>query len=183
MKEVWSEGKITRWQTSGDPRAFCQRSNVLLAQETSRSPRWESMYAVAHLQASVRQPSQLVCFINTNFLLTATPPPDNSGTFDRMPYKQNASNGPEFLKPVRAMPPRVDTSAASERIHSFYSHYLLTVIRHPLFSTESIHASELLTIAKYLSIYASIAFYATHAITKCNCAYATSTTLSRTSIL
>jgi hypothetical protein len=30
-----------------------------------------------------------------------------------MPYKQNATNGPNYLKPGRTMPPRVDTSAAS----------------------------------------------------------------------
>lgn len=43
-----------------------------------------------------------------------TPPPDSSGSFDRMPYKQTATNGPGFLKPGRALPPRVDTSAASK---------------------------------------------------------------------
>ena len=43
----------------------------------------------------------------------ATPPPDSSGSFDKLPYKQTATNGPGFLKPGRAMPPRVDTSAAS----------------------------------------------------------------------
>lgn len=42
-----------------------------------------------------------------------TPPPDSYGSFDRMPYKQNPTNGPGTLKPGRAMPPRVDTSAAN----------------------------------------------------------------------
>ncbi|KAH6682592.1 hypothetical protein B0J14DRAFT_612752 [Halenospora varia] len=42
-----------------------------------------------------------------------TPPPDSSGSFDKMPYKQSPTNGPGFLKPARTMPPRVDTSAAS----------------------------------------------------------------------
>ncbi|KAL2071495.1 hypothetical protein VTL71DRAFT_12730 [Oculimacula yallundae] len=42
-----------------------------------------------------------------------TPPPDSTGNFDRMPYKQNATNGPSYLKPGRAPPPRVDTNAAN----------------------------------------------------------------------
>ncbi|KAF4633668.1 hypothetical protein G7Y89_g4449 [Cudoniella acicularis] len=42
-----------------------------------------------------------------------TPPPDSNGSFDRMSYKQNPTNGPGFLKPARGMPPRVDTSAAN----------------------------------------------------------------------
>jgi hypothetical protein len=46
-------------------------------------------------------------------LLAATPPPDSSNRFERMPYHQPYSNGPTFLKPGRVMPPKVDTSAAS----------------------------------------------------------------------
>ncbi|PVH80797.1 hypothetical protein DL98DRAFT_184626 [Cadophora sp. DSE1049] len=42
-----------------------------------------------------------------------TPPPDSYGNFDRMPYKQNATNGPSYLKPGRAPPPRVDTGIAN----------------------------------------------------------------------
>lgn len=49
-------------------------------------------------------------------IYAATPPPDSYGNFDRMPYKQNATNGPSHLKPGRAPPPRVDTGAAS-RFH------------------------------------------------------------------
>jgi hypothetical protein len=47
---------------------------------------------------------------------SATPPPDSDGTFDRMPHKRNPTNGSGFLKPARAMPPRVDTSAASKKL-------------------------------------------------------------------
>ncbi|KAG0652655.1 Paxillin 1 [Hyphodiscus hymeniophilus] len=42
-----------------------------------------------------------------------TPPPDSYGNFDNVPFKKAPSNGPGFLKPGRAMPPRVDTSAAN----------------------------------------------------------------------
>ena len=43
----------------------------------------------------------------------ATPPPDSYGNFDNVPFKKTPTNGPGFLKPGRAMLPRVDTSAAS----------------------------------------------------------------------
>jgi len=46
-------------------------------------------------------------------ICSATPPPDSYGKFDRLPYKQSATNGPSFLKPGRAPPPRVDTGVAS----------------------------------------------------------------------
>ncbi|KUJ18312.1 uncharacterized protein LY89DRAFT_732992 [Mollisia scopiformis] len=42
-----------------------------------------------------------------------TPPPDARGNFGRIPHKQTATNGPSFLKPGRALPPKVDTSAAN----------------------------------------------------------------------
>ncbi|RDL39139.1 uncharacterized protein BP5553_03479 [Venustampulla echinocandica] len=42
-----------------------------------------------------------------------TPPPDSYGSFDRMPYKQTPVNDQGFLKPGRAMRPKVDTSAAN----------------------------------------------------------------------
>ncbi|PBP20571.1 hypothetical protein BUE80_DR008670 [Diplocarpon rosae] len=48
-----------------------------------------------------------------------TPPLDSHASFDRMPYKANATQGPTYLgssyvKPGRAPPPRVDTKAASK---------------------------------------------------------------------
>ncbi|TVY82071.1 Paxillin-like protein [Lachnellula suecica] len=46
-------------------------------------------------------------------IVAGTPPPEPKGYFDSMPIKQNPTNGPGFLKPGRAMPPRVDTSAAN----------------------------------------------------------------------
>ncbi|KAK6598102.1 Paxillin-like protein 1 [Botrytis cinerea] len=43
-----------------------------------------------------------------------TPPLESNTAFDRMPYNQQSySNGSSLLKPGRAMPPRVDTSAAN----------------------------------------------------------------------
>ncbi|CAG8954842.1 hypothetical protein HYFRA_00008527 [Hymenoscyphus fraxineus] len=45
-----------------------------------------------------------------------TPPQESSESFEQLPpppRKQTPTNGPNFLKPSRAMPPRVDTSAAN----------------------------------------------------------------------
>ncbi|EDN91610.1 hypothetical protein SS1G_01013 [Sclerotinia sclerotiorum 1980 UF-70] len=43
----------------------------------------------------------------------STPPLELNTTLDRMPYNQQPSNGLNFLKSGRTMPPRVDTSAAN----------------------------------------------------------------------
>jgi hypothetical protein len=67
------------------------------------------MYAVL-VNVSIFQRIDRTC---TDFVCPATPPPDSNGSFDRMPYKQNPTNGPNYLKPGRAIPPRVDTSAAN----------------------------------------------------------------------
>jgi hypothetical protein len=45
--------------------------------------------------------------------LPATPPLESNGTFDKLSFKKNPTNGAGFLKPGRAIPPRVDVSAAS----------------------------------------------------------------------
>jgi hypothetical protein len=44
-----------------------------------------------------------------------------------MPFKSNPMNGPSFLKPGRAMPPRVDTSAASK----YFKHPLCAILTSP----------------------------------------------------
>ena len=49
----------------------------------------------------------------TDKTMAATPPPESYGNLNTMPFKKVPSNGSGFLKPGRAMPPRVDTSAAS----------------------------------------------------------------------
>ncbi|CZS87965.1 related to PXL1 LIM domain-containing protein that localizes to sites of polarized growth, required for selection and/or maintenance of polarized growth sites [Rhynchosporium graminicola] len=54
-----------------------------------------------------------------------TPPPDSNGNFDRMPYKRNATNGPSYLRPTRAPPPRVDTGVANR---PFYPQDQLTPV-------------------------------------------------------
>jgi hypothetical protein len=60
----------------------------------------------------VRSPVHIDILALTNFY-AATPPPDSYGNFENMPFKKAPTNGSGFLKPARAMPPRVDTSAAS----------------------------------------------------------------------
>lgn len=80
----------------------------------------------------------LSSLVSTTELTTriATPPPDSQGPFPNIQenppssvYKQTPTNGAGFLKPGRAMPPRVDTSAASNVDPSHHPRLQLTSIQ------------------------------------------------------
>ena len=64
--------------------------------------------------ASERMQLCVLCLFALLTMFPATPPLDSAENLEKMPSKHNPTNGPSLLKPGRQMPPRVDTSAASE---------------------------------------------------------------------
>lgn len=69
--------------------------------------------------------------------MIATPPPESYSNFNRVPRKQTPANGSSFLKPGRALPPKVDTSAASTFL-AFLLGTILTLKDRPYFPHEEL---------------------------------------------
>lgn len=111
----WNQSSLREtWQSI--VKTSCQRSNVRNVLGISRYPKWATISVVRVANVS-KQSNRVPPDDEPNKSCKASPPPESYANFDSIPYKKSFPNNSANSKPGRAMPPRVDTFAASMLIY------------------------------------------------------------------